>query len=67
MNKNLTKMRMKGSYQQQYIATMRRKTTMMRIATTVPGAHVLVAHIMIWMSLPEKEIEDPLEMKLMGR
>ncbi len=34
---------------------------------TAPGSHCLIAHIMIWMSLPEKEIKHPLEMKLVGR
>ncbi len=63
MNKNMTIMWMKGSYQQQYITTMRKTkrkramTTMMmmRMAITVPGAQFLIAHIMIWMSLPKKK------------
>ena len=62
--------------QQQYITTMRSMTmttrrtttmTMMRMMMTVPDTHFLTAHIMIWMSLPKKEIKHPLGMKLAGR
>jgi len=32
--------------------TVKMTTTMM---TTAPGGHCLIAHIMIWMSLPERK------------
>ena len=62
--------------QQQYRTTMRRRkrkrmattmmTTITTMMTTAPGDCCLIAHIMIWMSLPEK-IKHPLEMTLVGR
>jgi len=68
--------------QQQYRTTMMRRRkrrrrmmmtmmmmTMMTMTMmmTAPGNHCLIAHIMIWMSLPEKETKHPLEMTLVGR
>jgi len=76
MNVNMTIMSTKGSYQQQYITTMRRrkqtmttttKTSMTRMTMAVPGTYFLIAQIMIWMSLPKKETKHPLGMKLVGR
>ncbi len=46
--------------------TMTRTMTTMRMMTTVSGAHFLIAHTMIWMSLPKKRNQTPIGNEIGG-